>query len=120
MPGIPEAVAGMSPLASLKPGLGASKPPKKKARNEPTEKIVEKPNKKVVKPRTIKCKKKSGTCKHKVVFDEHFGMRAWKPYEEYLKSKTSTTVIDSNYILYCTCLLLIDLKYKIFRQSNFC
>ena len=42
LPGIPVAVAGMSPLASLKPGLGASKPPKKKARNEPNEKILEK------------------------------------------------------------------------------
>eukprot|EP00090_Calanus_glacialis_P003731 TRINITY_DN12761_c0_g1_i1.p2 TRINITY_DN12761_c0_g1~~TRINITY_DN12761_c0_g1_i1.p2 ORF type:complete len:163 (+),score=42.11 TRINITY_DN12761_c0_g1_i1:694-1182(+) len=89
---------------SLKPGLGASKPLKKKARNESAksdpdkseparkepanEDAMENP-KRVEKPKPLKCKKKSGTCRHRIVFNDHHDSKAWKVYADYVKSQKS-------------------------------
>ena len=101
-----EDVTGMSPVASLvvqartlKSGLGASKPPKKKSRNEPSA-VPEKPEaatEVVEKPKPIKCKKRAGTCKHNIVFNEHYDGKAWTRYANYVKSRKATTVIDPDY-----------------------
>jgi hypothetical protein len=76
----------------LKPGLGRSKPPKKRVRmnvnssaevSKPSnastvEKVSDAPNDdKVSKPDPVKCKKKTGSCSHEVVFGEHFSKVAW-------------------------------------------
>ena len=100
-----EDLTGMSPVTtlasqarSLKPGLGASKPPKKKARNEPASDNAKEHTERVEKPKPIKCKKKSGTCMHEVVFGEHHDSKSWKVYADYVKSQKSTTLIDPTYI----------------------
>ena len=99
---------------SLEPGLGVSKPPKKKARNEParseparreparteparSESTRNKPAMRVEKPKPLKCKKKSGTCKHQIVFTDHYDSESWKVYADYVKSQKSTTLIDPTY-----------------------
>ena len=101
-------VTSQSPVASLasqarilKPGLGASKPPKKKARNEPTavNEKPEAPTGKVDKPKPTKCKKRAGTCKHEIVFNEHYDSKEWTKYANYVKSRKATTTIDPDYVL---------------------
>ena len=89
---------------SLKPGLGASKPPKKKARNEParseparSEPTRNEPAMRVEKPKPLKCKTKSETCKHQIVFNDHYDSESWKVYADYVKSQKSTTLIDPTY-----------------------
>ena len=80
-------VALLSQAKSVQPGLGSSKPPKKKARSETTKK-----------PQALKCKKKSGTYKHEIVFGEHYDGRAWSVYAEYVRSQKSSIEIDPDYV----------------------
>lgn len=85
----------------LRPGLGTSKPPKKRAKNHSDE-DVPKPDKideKVSKPIATKCKKKIGTCSHEIVFGEHFNKVAWTKYADYVRKKKSVTIIDPDYVL---------------------
>ena len=89
----------------LKPGLGRSKPPKKRVRmnvnssaevSKPSnastvEKVSDDPNDdKVSKPNPVKCKKKTGSCSHEIVFGEHFSKVAWYRYAEPVRKKKST------------------------------
>jgi hypothetical protein len=98
--------------AFLKPGLGASKPPKKKKKaaakevdqtvDRQTAKQASKPvaedvDRTVMRPPALKCKKKLGTCNHKLVFEEHYNKAAWEEYAAYVKTRKSTTQIDPNY-----------------------
>ena len=97
----------------LKPGLGRSKPPKKRVRtnvNSSTEvskpsnastveKVSDAPNDdKVSKPNPVKCKKKTGSCSHEIVFGEHFGKVAWYRYAEHVRKKKSTIEVDPEYV----------------------
>ena len=97
----------------LKPGLGRSKPPKKRVRtnvNSSTEvskpsnastveKVSDAPNDdKVSKPDPVKCKKKTGSCSHEIVFGEHFGKVAWYRYAEHVRKKKSTIEVDPEYV----------------------
>ena len=99
-----EAVVHQSPIDALasqilKPGLGRSKPPKKRAKNSDQE--VSNPDKddeKVLKPEAMKCKKSIGTCSHEIVFGEHFNMVAWSKYADYVRKKKSLTLIDPDYV----------------------
>ena len=52
----------------------------------------------VHRPKSVVCKKKSGSCKHEIVFDQHYNKAAWNKYADYVKSAKSTTVIDEDYI----------------------
>ena len=53
----------------------------------------------VSRPKSVVCKKKSGSCTHEVVFrGEHYNKAAWNKYADYVKSAKSTTVIDEDYI----------------------
>ena len=95
----------------LRPGLGASKPPKK------TKKMKEKPNAvpHVVPtsspaapsssaplstnlPPAVQCKKKANTCNHEVVFGQHYNRVLWKKYAESVNLKKSSVQIDPNYV----------------------
>lgn len=97
----------------LKPGLGRSKPPKKRVRmnvnssaevSKPSnastvEKVSDDPNDdKVSKPNPVKCKKKTGSCSHEIVFGEHFGKVAWYRYAEHVRKKKSTIEVDPEYV----------------------
>ena len=103
-------VALLSQAKALQSGLGASKPPKKKARREATsndnsdkpnepKKSAKKPSSEEPnKPQALKCKKKSGTCKHEIVFGEHYDCKAWNAYADHVRSKKSSVVIDPDYL----------------------
>jgi hypothetical protein len=97
----------------LKPGLGRSKPPKKRVRmnvnssaevSKPSnastvEKVSDDPNDdKVSKPNPVKCKKKTGSCSHEIVFGEHYGKVAWYRYAEHVRKKKSTIEVDPEYV----------------------
>ena len=75
---------------ALKPGLGSSKPPKKKGKTSNPE-----PNKL---PPAVICKKKTGTCKHEVVFGKHYDRKAWNMYAAHVHKQKSSVHIDPNYI----------------------
>ena len=45
---------------------------------------------KVSKPNPVKCKKKTGSCSHEIVFGEHYGKVAWYRYAEHVRKKKST------------------------------
>ena len=97
----------------LKSGLGRSKPPKKRVRmnvnssaevSKPSnastvEKVSDDPNDdKVSKPNPVKCKKKTGSCSHEIVFGEHYGKVAWYRYAEHVRKKKSTIEVDPEYV----------------------
>ena len=52
----------------------------------------------VSKPNAVNCKKRKGSCNHVVAFGQHFNEIAWKKYADYVKTLSSATVIDQNYI----------------------
>jgi hypothetical protein len=85
-----------SPVSSLmnqihhKPGLGASKPPKKR-KKEATPGAA-------IKPAALACKKRKGSCNHEVVFGEHYNKSSWAEYAAFVKSKKSSIPIDPNYV----------------------
>ena len=96
-------VALLSQSKSLQPGLGTSKPPKKKARNE-TQKDSQaqtstQKDSQTKKPQALKCKKKVGTCNHEVVFGEHYDRKAWNIYADYVRAQKSSVEIDPNYVV---------------------
>ena len=77
----------------LTAGLGSSKPPKKQLhRDAPV------PDEEVARPKVLKCKKRKGTCAHKVLFGDHFDMKAWDQYEVNIRAKKSSFEIDPNYV----------------------
>ena len=76
---------------TLKAGLGSSKPPKKQSRKDA---VSDEPSR----PQAVKCKKKTGTCAHEVVFGEHFAKKEWEKYAESVRAKKSSTEIDPNYV----------------------
>ena len=70
-------------------GLGASKPPKKKARLP-----VEIPSdNRSLKERV--CKKKKGSCSHKIVFGKHYDVKEWEVFEKQVRiAKPITEVVS--------------------------
>ena len=100
---------------SIGPGLGNSKPPKrgkKTARNQAESESAGNPKPPVKraritskpatsepeKPSGVICKKKSGTCKHEVVFGVHYDKKAWLKYADTIRAKKSVIEIDPNYV----------------------
>ena len=73
-----------------KPGLGASKPPKKR-KKEANPGAAKR-------PAALSCKKRKGSCNHEVVFGEHYSKSAWAEYAAFVKSKKSSIHIDPNYV----------------------
>ena len=53
---------------------------------------------KVSKPDPVKCKKKTGTCSHEIVFGEHYAKVAWYRYAEHVRKKKSTIEVDPEYV----------------------
>ena len=88
-------IPDMSPVAafvtqatdSLGPGLGMSKPPKKKARGEAIQADILG----VSKPVPIKCRKRKASCKHEIVFNEHYDKKAWSVYAKFVSNLKSST-----------------------------
>ena len=86
-------------------GLGFSKPPKNRLRtagpsnvSRPVPSGPSDVSQAVSRPKSVVCKKKSGSCTHEVVFGEHYNKAAWNKYADHVKSAKSTTVIDEDYI----------------------
>ena len=50
------------------------------------------------KPQPIKCKEKTGSCNHEIVFNEHFDKKSWDMYADCVRKKKSSTVIDPDYM----------------------
>ena len=102
----------------LKPGLGASKPPKKNKRLQgtPTAPIPAVQSSSGVQssssvqsssapspsnselPPAVKCKKRLNTCNHHVVFGVHYNNELWKKYADSVHLKKSCVQNDPNYI----------------------
>ena len=83
----------------LQAGLGAPKPPKKSRRHQGQHsKSSSLPDTSPKRPPSVVCKKGIKSCKHEVVFGKHYPKSLWLEYAEHVKAKTSTTVIDPNYV----------------------
>ena len=50
------------------------------------------------KPKSVNCKKKSGTCQHEIVFSEHYDRKAWNVYADYVRAQKSSVEIDPDYL----------------------
>ena len=101
---------GVQPLVDtehghgLQAGLGAPKPPKKAWRLQGQEKskssslpdVIPEANPKL--PPAVVCKKAKNSCNHEVVFNKHYSKTLWLEYAKNVKAKTSTTVIDPDYV----------------------
>ena len=77
----------------LKPGLGTSKPPKKKARKEMIDVPAET---EVRKPKSLKCKQRKGSCTHEIIFGEHYNRKAWNEYAEFICNQSTIFQLDSD------------------------
>ena len=86
----------------LKPGLGVSKPPKKKVKSsrnqEPMNQEPSTQANSTQRPLPLTCKKKAGSCNHEIVFGNHYSKVVWAKYLEDVRAKKSTTVIDPDYV----------------------
>ena len=84
----------------LQAGLGAPKPPKKSRRHQGQQKSKSSslPEASPKRPPAVVCKKAKNSCSHEVVFGKHYAKTLWLEYAEHVKAKTSTTVIDPNYV----------------------
>ena len=83
-----------SPIGTLakqaQPGLGQSKPPKKKPRTQEVG---------TQKPPVLNCKKRKGSCNHEVIFGtEHYNKILWDKYAATVKAKKSIVEIDPDYV----------------------
>ena len=103
----------LSQAKAVKPGLGASQPPKKKARSEAVakdnqskpqpknqpKKTAHKPSAdRPSKPKSVNCKKKVGSCRHEIVFAEHYDRKEWNVYADYVRVQKSSVEIDPEYL----------------------
>ena len=107
----------LSQSRSLKPGLGSSKPTKKRLRRRNTPSLSnsssasDSPNTttgsssasgsnpiSVSKPNSIICKKRNGMCSDEIVFEDHYNKIAWLKYANYVRNKKSSIDIDPEYI----------------------
>ena len=90
----------------LKPGLGTSKPPKKRAKNlgndkadDEVEERAKQPEVQLTKPNPVNCKKRIGTCSHEIVFSKHYIKALWAKYADSVRKKKSTIEIDPDYMV---------------------
>ena len=71
-------------------GLGFSKPPKKRLRtanvSRPVPSDPSDVSQEVSRPKSVVCKKKSGSCNHEVVFDNHYNKAARNKYAQYVRT----------------------------------
>lgn len=88
--------------SGLKPGLGVSKPPKKKVKSSKNqESSNQEPSTQAgstKRPVPLTCKKKVGTCNHEIVFGKHYSKVVWAKYLEDVRAKKSTIVINPDYV----------------------
>ena len=75
-------------------GLGAPKPPKKLKRLQGLKGAEASPKR----PPAVTCKNAKNTCKHVVVFGQHYNEALWTEYADHVKSKRSTVAIDPTYV----------------------
>ena len=87
-------VALLGQFHTLQAGLGAPKPPKKMKRLQGLKEAEASPKR----PPTVTCKKGKNTCKHEVVFGQHYNKALWTEYADHVKSKRSTVAIDPTYV----------------------
>ena len=89
-----------------KPGIVASKPPKKIPRMSASASAPSQPGPSAPSqpaaatsrlPPAITCKKRKNTCNHEVAFGKHYDKKLWLEYAKSVNSKTSTTQIDPTY-----------------------
>ena len=76
---------------TLQAGLGASKPPKKMRKLKGADTSHQRPP-------AVACKKAKNTCKHEVVFGQHYNKALWTEYADHVKSKRSSVAIDPTYM----------------------
>ena len=46
----------------------------------------------------MNCKKKVGTCRHEIVFAEHYDRKEWNVYADYVRAQKSSVEIDPEYL----------------------
>lgn len=111
---VPEQQSPVDALVSqiLKPGLGTSKPPKKRAKNlcndkadkastneaDEVEESAQQLDVQVSKPNPVNCKKRIGTCSHEIVFSKHYNKVLWAIYADSIRKKKSIIEIDPDYM----------------------
>ena len=86
-----------------KPGIAASKPPKKIPRistlasvtSQPGPSVPSQPTSRL--PPAITCKKSKKMCNHEVAFGKHYDKKLWSEYAKNVNSQKSTTQIDPTY-----------------------